>query len=657
MMAANKGFLMADNFYLTTPIYYVNGVPHLGTAYTTVAADALARAMRLDGRDTWFLTGLDEHGQKVAQKASEAKVSPQEWVDGIAPQFKETWAALDVSYDDFIRTTEPRHLRGVQRFFEVLHNNGYIYQDSYEGYYCVPEETFFSDEALAEFAELAASEGRPIYADQIDAAADTAKAAPNDTLAPEVVSSDSAATRVPLCPDCGRPLSSIKEDNLFFRLSAFQDKLLAYYEANPNFIQPETRRNEVLSFVRGGLKDLSVSRTTFDWGVPIPFAPGHVSYVWVDALINYITAVGYGSDDPADAAMFAQRWPATVHFVGKDIIRFHCVIWPAMLMAAGLEPPRRVFAHGFLLTKGEKMSKSKGNVTAPLELARLFSVDGYRYYFLSDVQFGVDGSISLERMVQVYNADLANSWGNLCSRAFNMTAKYFAGTVPELWPRTTAKLTAEMGNPLAEAAAGIYPRYIAAFEALDYSSALQTAMELCDAANRYVETSAPWTLAKAVAAEAAEALAAGINLDEASAPTASDRLAFVIYNILEAIRILALLFAPVMPATSTEVWRRLGLGDLFATVPAASAPLAAALAPAAEVAPTPASAAVPELAPAAAGSGTAPATEAGAALGAEATTATSPLVTALAWGGLAAGNSVEVGTPLFPRLDIENLEL
>lgn len=552
------------SYYLTTPIYYVNGVPHLGTAYTTIASDALARFERMDGHDTWFLTGLDEHGQKVAQAAETQGISPQAWVDSVAPKFLDVWGALNISNDDFIRTTEERHIKGVQKFFEQMRDNGYVYQDTYEGHYCVPEETFFTAEQLSEFAEQAAAEGKP------STAGDGSK----------------------LCPDCGRPLSFVQEDNLFFRLSAFQDKLLGFYEENPDFICPEIRRNEVVSFVRSGLKDLSISRTTFDWGVPIPFAPGHVSYVWVDALINYITAVGYGSDDPAKQAEFAQRWPAQVHFVGKDIIRFHCVIWPAMLMAADIEPPRKVFAHGFLLTKGEKMSKSKGNVMSPLELAKIFSVDGYRYYFLTDVQFGSDGAISLERMMQVYNADLANSWGNLCSRTFNMTNKYFDGVVPELCEKTTIRLTEEMGNPLSELAAGLYARYAASMNAIDYSGALAAVMELCNRANLYVEESAPWKLAKLADAEKDESSIVS------AAPTSTDRLAFVLYNLLESIRIMALFFAPVMPATSGEVWQRLGLEDVLAV---------------------------------------------------------SDLELASQWGGLPVGNRIIIGEPLFPRLKEEEL--
>ena len=557
------------SYYLTTPIYYVNDVPHLGTAYTTIAADALARFQRLNGNDTWFLAGLDEHGQKIAQTAAAQGVTPQQWVDSIAPKFIEAWRGLNISNDDFIRTTEARHTRGVQRFFETLYANGAIYKDTYQGHYCVSDETFFTPEQLADFAQERAAQNLP--------AAD--------------------ADGHPLCPDCQRPLAFVEEENLFFRLSDYQDRLLDYYDAHPDFICPEIRRNEVVSFVQGGLKDLSVSRTAFDWGVPIPFAPGHVSYVWVDALLNYMTAVGYGSDEPADQAMFAKRWPAQIHFVGKDIIRFHCVIWPAMLMAAGLEPPHQVFAHGFLLSKGEKMSKSRGNVISPQDLAERFSVDGYRYFFLADVQFGADGSISLERMTQVYNADLANSWGNLCSRTFNMLKKYRGSEVPGLWPKTDAALTRRLGNPLRDVAEQLYDDYAAAMNAIDFAAAMRAAMRLVDAANLYIEQSAPWTLAKAAATEAAEAAAAGISLDDAKAPTKNDELDFVLYNLLEAIRIAALAFAPVMPQSSVEVWRRLGLTGLLDCT---------------------------------------------------------GLKEALAWGGLPAGNQVTVGDPLFLRLDTSN---
>lgn len=478
-------------FYLTTPIYYVNSVPHLGTAYTTIAADALARYRRFTGYDVKFLTGLDEHGQKVAQVAEDNGVSPQEWVDSIAPKFQDAWKMLSISNDDFIRTSEERHKRGVQAFWQELYDRGQLYQGHYEGWYCVPCETFYTEDQLAEGE----------------------------------------------CPNCGRNVEFIREDNWFFKLSDYQQKLLDFYDANPDFIQPTTRRNEVISFVQGGLKDLSISRTTFQWGVPLPFAPGHVTYVWIDALLNYITAIGFGDADKA--ADFSHFWPADYHFVGKDIIRFHCVIWPAMLMAAGLPLPKHVFAHGFLLTKGEKMSKSKGNAQAPADLVARFGVDGYRYYFLRDVQFGTDGSISMEAMVQRYNGDLANDWGNLVSRLFNMTEKYLGGVVPDV----PAEYLPE--DDILRGLAGTLPaRYEAAMLSLDYVGALEATWDLVKATNHYIENAAPWNLAK----------------DEGT----RIRLENVLYNALESVRIAALFTAPVMPNTSAEVWHRLGLGDVNA---------------------------------------------------------------------------------------------
>lgn len=483
-----------DSFYLTTPIYYVNSVPHLGTAYTTIAADALARYRRMTGRDVFFLTGLDEHGQKVAQAAEEHGMSPQEWVDSIAPKFMEAWQMLGISNDGFVRTTEERHKRGVQAFWQELHDRGFLHKGSYEGWYCVPDETYYAEEQLAE--------GK--------------------------------------CPGCGRDVEFIREENWFFKLSEFGDKLLAFYEereaAGRPFIQPETRRNEVVSFVEGGLRDLSISRTNFTWGVPLPFDEGHVTYVWIDALLNYITAVGYG--DPDKAEEFALRWPAQYHFVGKDIIRFHCVIWPAMLMAAGVALPETVFAHGFLLTKGEKMSKSKGNAVSPADLVDRFGVDAYRYYFLRDVQFGSDGLISMESMVQRYNGDLANDWGNLCSRLFNMTEKYLDGVVP-----ARPSLADTDADGTLKAIAGFLPeKYEAAMSRLDYVAALEATWDLVKDANRYIENEAPWNLAKA--------------------EETRGRLEAVLYNALESVRIAALFCAPVMPETSADVWRRLDLGDI-----------------------------------------------------------------------------------------------
>ncbi len=517
--------MSAESFYLTTPIYYVNSVPHLGTAYTTVAADALARYRRMVGDDVHFLTGLDEHGQKVAHAAEEAGMSPQEWCDSIAPRFVEAWEMLRITNDDFLRTTEERHKRGVQAFWQALHDAGHLYQGHYEGWYCVPCETYFTPDQVSEHE----------------------------------------------CPSCGRDVEFIREDNWFFKLSEFAEPLLELYETRAAqgrpFIRPETRANEVISFVKSGLKDLSISRTTFTWGVPLPFSEGHVTYVWIDALLNYITAIGYG--DPAKADEFDHRWPAQYHFVGKDIIRFHCVIWPAMLMAAGLDVPECVYAHGFLMTKGEKMSKSKGNVQTPASLVERFGVDPYRYYFLRDVRFGEDGSISMESMVQRYNGDLANDWGNLCSRLFNMTEKYFDGAVPE----PPGEAPTEADAALRAFADALPASYAEAMERLDYGAALEATWDLIKDANRYIENEAPWNLAKA--------------------EETHGRLATVIYNALESVRIAALFCAPVMPETSADVWRRLSLGDIHAVT---------------------------------------------------------DIATAAAWGRLPSGNAVSKGDPLYPRI-------
>ena len=377
------------SFYITTPIYYVNAAPHLGTAYTTIAADCMARFKKMSGFDVHFVTGSDEHGQKIAETAKAHDVSPIEWCDSQIPAFKSAWEMLNVEYTEFVRTSSPEQTRSVQEFWQKLYDRGLLYKSSYDGWYCIHEETYYAESDLEK----------------------------NDD-------------GVYVCPECKREVQrSSGEENWFFKLSDFEERLLEFYEQNPDFIQPKTRKNEIVSFVKRGLKDLSISRSTFDWGVPFTFDEGHVAYVWADALIAYLTGIGYA--DPERKDEFDATWPAQFHFVGKDITRFHCVIWPAMLMAADMPLPKTVFGHGFLLTKGEKMSKSKGNALSPADLVEIFGVDAYRYYFMSDVQFGADGSISIERMVQVYNADLANTWGNLVSRVTNMTKKYFEQKVPK----------------------------------------------------------------------------------------------------------------------------------------------------------------------------------------------------------------------------------
>lgn len=521
-------------YSLTTPIYYVNAAPHLGTAYTTVAADTVARYQRMNGYDVAFVTGMDEHGQKVADTAASKGMTPQEWCDSMEPAFRDAWKLLDISYTDFVRTTEPRQARTVQKFWQSIYDKGYCYKGSYEGWYCVHEETYYAESDLEKNED-----GEWV------------------------------------CPDCHRPVQKASgEENWFFKLSEFQEPLLKFYDEHPDFIRPETRRNEIVSFVKRGLKDLSISRSTFDWGIPLPFDEGHVAYVWADALLAYLTGIGYGDDDER-AGEFERRWPMQYHFVGKDITRFHCVIWPAMLMAAGLPITHTVFGHGFLLTKGEKMSKSKGNGIMPADLVKIFGVDAYRYYFMSDVQFGHDGNISMERMVQVYNADLANTWGNLCSRVFNMTKKYFDSKVPQV-PESLR----DAENPLRAAAAGLYEAYDACMGDADFTGAAAAVRALAEAANLYVEESAPWALAK----------------DEAKA----DELAFVMYNLLEATRIIALFMAPFTPNVSNEALRRIGLSraDEVTDIQAAAA-----------------------------------------------------------WGQLPAGNAVEVGDPLFPRLDVKDISI
>ena len=370
------------SFFITTPIYYVNARPHIGHAYTTVVADAIARRKRALGFDTWFLTGTDEHGQKIERSAQQAGQTPQEFATAVSGQFRSLWDRMGLTYDDFIRTTEGRHYRGMQKLWSVMQERGFIYKGSYTGQYCVSDELYVD-----------APPGSP-------------------------------------CPDCGRITETVSEENYFFKLSAFERKLLELYEEHPEFIRPESSRNEVIAFVRGGLKDLSASRTSFDWGIPVPGDPGHVIYVWVDALANYITALGYGSDDLEDQQRFARYWPASLQLVGKEIIRFHCIYWPALLMAAGLPLPKAVAANGWLLFEQSKMSKSRGNVVRSETILATLGADALRYFLMREVVFGQDGSFSFDALVQRYNADLANGYGNLTSRVLAMITQYFGGVVP-----------------------------------------------------------------------------------------------------------------------------------------------------------------------------------------------------------------------------------
>ena len=519
------------HFTVTTPCYYVNAVPHLGTAYTTIAADIISRYEAMNGYEVSMVTGLDEHGQKVAETAAKNGKTPQEWCDSLAPAFLETWEMLDIEYTDFIRTSSNRQEKTVQDFWQKLYDKGFLYKSSYEGWYCVHEETYYAENDL------------------------------NKNEDGEFV-----------CPECERPVQkSSGEENWFFKLSDFEDDLLKFYEEHPDFIRPETRKNEIVAFVKRGLKDLSISRSTFDWGVPYLFDEGHVAYVWADALLFYLTGTGYEQEGREDE--FEESWPAQYQFVGKDITRFHCVIWPAMLMAADMPIPECVFGHGFLLTKGEKMSKSKGNALAPADIVEIFGSDAYRYYFLSDVQFGSDGSISMERMCQVYNADLANTWGNLVSRVTNMTSKYFDSHVPE--PSSSAK-----NNPMAEIADKLYATYDQCMSRVDFTGAAKAVMELAHRANLYVEESEPWNLAK----------------DEAEAQDLRD----VIYNALEAIRIIALYMQPFCPRTSKDASQRIGC----------SCP-----------------------------------------------STVEDIKAATQWGQLTAGNRVEIGEPLFPRLDESKIQV
>ncbi len=476
-------------FYITTPIYYPNDVPHIGHAYTTVAADFVARYHRLRGDDTFFLTGTDEHGQNMLRAARAAGVTPQQFVDQIEGKWLEVWEGLDISHDDYIRTTQPRHALAVTKLLQAVYDNGRddIYLDRYEGLYCVSCELYY------------------VEGDLVD---------------------DN-------CPVHARPVELMAENNYFFRLSAYEDRLLEYYAAHPSAVEPETRRNEVLSLIKGGLQDFSISRTTFDWGIPIPWDPDHVTYVWFDALTNYITAVGYADDTDR----FARYWPVNVHLMAKDIIRQHAVYWPAMLMAAGVDPPQQVWAHGYLLVGGEKMSKTNLTGIHPFQLTDHFGSDAYRYYFMREISFGKDGNFSWEGMESRYTADLANGLGNLASRVLAMIESYHQGAVPE------AVADGHDGG-LPALAADVAGRYDEHMLALELSPALAAVWELVTRANEYLVEEEPWKLAK----------------DEG----ADDVLATVLYTAAETLRVLAVMLSPIMPRAAGRLWGQLGLGSAIA---------------------------------------------------------------------------------------------
>jgi methionyl-tRNA synthetase len=490
------------SYYVTTPIYYVNDAPHIGSAYTTTAGDVLTRWHRQRGENVWYLTGTDEHGEKLLRTARANGVSPQDWTDKLV---REAWLpvleTIDAANDDFIRTTEKRHTERVQEFWQNLHDAGEVYKGSYEGMYCVACE----EHKLPGDVE----EGTGEYAGQL------------------------------VCKIHHRPVETIREENYFFKLSQYTDKLLAYYEEHPEFVQPATARNEVVSFVKQGLQDLSISRTSFDWGIPIPWDTKHVLYVWIDALLNYVTAVGYGADEEK----FERTWPADVHLVGKDILRFHAVIWPAMLMAAGLPLPRKVFGHGWLLVGGEKMSKTKLTGIAPAQITDHFGSDAYRYYFMRAIPFGQDGSFSWEDLNARYTSELANDYGNLASRVAAMVGKYFDGVLPEATDHGPAEQT--LVDALAAAVTKADERI---GEALDFQGGLNAIFDFIKLVNGYLTEQEPWKVAKDTS-EAGQA-----------------RLATILYTAADSLRAVAILLNAVMPKSSAALWDSLGaeasLGEL-----------------------------------------------------------------------------------------------
>ena len=473
-------------FYVTTPIYYVNDVPHIGHAYSTVGADTLARFKRMDGYEVFFLTGTDEHGQKIAKTAKEKGLEPKELADQVVERFKEAWAKLGISYDRFIRTTDEDHRKAAQAFFKKVQEAGYIYKADYEGWYCLPDEKFLLDSEV--------KDGK--------------------------------------CPDCGRPVEKIKEENCFFAMSKFQKQLEKYLEDHPDFLQPESRKNEMMNnFIKPGLADVSITRSTVKWGIPAPVEGSPILYVWFDALINYISALGWPDGEP-----YKKFWPADVHIIGKDILRFHTTIWPAMLMAAGLPLPKKVFGTGFINMGGEKMSKSLGNVISPMDVIGLYGADALRYYLMREVVFGLDGTFTTEAFELRFNGDLANDLGNLVSRSLTMLEKYFEGVVPKPGP------AGDLENQLSAIAVAYAAKARTAMDHLEFHSTLAQAWDLVKRSNKYIEETSPWKVAK-------------------EGDAGKEKLATILYSLMESLRVTAISLAPFLPFTAQAIWSQLGYGD------------------------------------------------------------------------------------------------